>query len=132
MNHITYRLALIKLYRQKRMLDKQYKRDFAEAKKSNDREKIELVNSMASADYFEVEDEIQYTEQQYLQTVARKMLLPIPPYKKKEDGGLWEESFITGKRMLTTEGIKQLRSTIRTEKKSVLNYFPDGSRYTLV
>lgn len=117
MNYISYRVLLFKLYRQRNKVDKYYKKEYQEAKKTGDRDKVQEVGSLTSFELQEVDDEIQYLEQRYIIALARQMLLAVPPVIDEEKGGLWEQSNSTGKWLLTVEGLRQLRATVRAEKK---------------
>ncbi len=117
MNYISYRISLFKLNRQRNKVDKYYKKEYQEAKKTGDGSKIQEVGSLASFELQEVDDEIQYLEQRYIIDRARHMLLAVPSIIDQEKGGLWTQSNTTGKWLLTTEGLRQLRAAVRTEKK---------------
>ncbi|MDP3027901.1 MAG: hypothetical protein Q8O04_00075 [Deltaproteobacteria bacterium] len=117
MNFFSYRSSLFKLSRQRREIDRYYKKQYAEAKKTSDNKKIGDISSVAPHELEEVDDEIHYLEQRYLISIATRMLLPVPPVISEEKGGRWEQSDVTGKWQLTSEGMRELRQLIRTEKK---------------
>ncbi len=117
MNLFSYRGSLFKLSRQRRKIDKYYKKQYAEVKKTGDKKKIEDIEILAPHELEEVDDEIHYLQQRYLISKATKMLLQIPPVISEEKGGRWEQSNVTGKWQLTNEGMRELRQNIRTEQK---------------
>jgi hypothetical protein len=117
MNYLSYRLSLNKLYRKRNRIDKYYKKQYEEAKKEKNSKKREEISSYASMELNVIDDDIFYLEHRYLTSVATRLLLSIPPFVSEEKGGLWEQSQLTGKWHLTSEGIRKLRGEIRTEKK---------------
>ena len=117
MNYLSYRFSLNKLYRKRNRIDKQYKKEYEKAKKDKDNGKKQEISLVASTERDEIGDDIRYLEHRYLTSVAERLLLPVPPFVSEERGGLWEQTQMTGKWCLTSEGIRKLRGEIRTEKK---------------
>lgn len=117
MNYFSYRFSLSKLNRQRSKIDKSYKKQYDEAKKEKDEEKKQEISSLAIYELDEIDDEILFLEHQYLRSISTKHLIQVPPVIEREKGGLWERSRYNGKYRLTNEGIRQLRSEIRKERK---------------
>lgn len=117
MNYFSYRISLNKLNKQRNKIDKPYKKQYDEAKKEKDEEKKEEIASLAIYELGEIDDEILFLEQRYLRSIATKYLIQLPPVIEEEKGGLWERSQYNGNYRLTNEGIRQLRSEIRKERK---------------
>lgn len=123
MNFFSYRGALFRLSLRRRKIDKYYKKQYSEAKKTGDKKKIEDIEIVAPHELDEVDDEIHYLQQRYLISIATKMLLQVPPVMSEEKGGQWEQSNVTGKWQLTSEGMRELRQLIRTEQKESTELF---------
>lgn len=117
MYYFSYRLSLCKLNRRRSKIDKSYKKQYEQAKKEGSEERTDEIAADASYALGEIDDEILYLEHCYLTSVAKKLLLPVPPFATKENGGMWEKSNITRKWRLTSKGITELRDIIRKERK---------------
>lgn len=109
-----------KLSWQRALLDRSYVNDIAEARKLNDKHKVE---SLEGSHRFEIElheeDEDAYITKKLLRK-ARRLRVPIP-HLYSEGSSLsdhWYEGRNTGRMYLTTKGIAALREEVRHELKA--------------
>jgi hypothetical protein len=75
---------------------------------------IEWLQPWHSPDVQILDDEINALASSHLCRVAYDLDVALPDW---EDHGAWEDSSVTGRRYLTTEGRRTVRAAIRAEQK---------------
>jgi hypothetical protein len=115
-SYLKYRLALGKLFRARRTVTKA----FEEELKKSGPEARERISSQEQFELSEIEDSVHRLETDKLWEEAKKLLVPIP---RHDDEGMWEESKFFGRYHLTVKGVNKLRSDIRAERRSRVEFF---------
>lgn len=120
-DELKFRYRLRQLQRQSLSIDNLYIKKVTEARREKkDRDEIEAIVSDRQFESQLIQDDIAQLATQYLYRTAYKYLLPKPGL---DEEGMWEESRITGLRLLTDKGISELRSAIRKERKERSEHF---------
>lgn len=115
MNILSYRISLYRLTRER---DKEYKRVSKlvnEAERKGGRAAGEQEWATEQFELSRIDDEISYLKGRFLINKAERMSIHTPPITNKCD--LWESSDYTGKWLLTTKGMAEVRQSIRQEQK---------------
>jgi len=122
MTFFEYRWRLLKLNREKRIIDKKITKQGKKIRKTKGPQ-AESEFYEQDADHYEVwatDEKISALHTSYLRSVAGKMLLPYPRTINDDE---WEKGDLTGNYYLKNEVIASLRSAIRNEKKDSLELF---------
>jgi len=119
--HLKYRAKLAKLLRQKEALRNSFKEDIRKAsKEGKPRGDIEYLEHQS---YFEedmIDEEISILATENLIHNARRRFVPIP---SRETEGMWEQCHtISNRFVLTSQGVSELRSSLRKERKEQLEF----------
>lgn len=115
MSYLSYWIKLYSLNRKRQKVSKDVSKLVEEARKKGGAIKAEEVYQIESFDLQKVDDEIQEAVTRYVVYKANKRFLPVPSHS--EEGGIWEESNMTGRYHLTDKGITEIRKMIRSDIK---------------
>lgn len=112
---LEYRFKLWRLQRNRARISQLYKNEISSARQ----EKIssDEIEKLRHEERFEtelVDDAISELATRHLYQTAYRYLVPQPGLDEEE---MWEESPVTGKRLLTSKGISELRAAIRKERR---------------
>lgn len=114
--HLKYRAKLTKLFRQKERLRAAFTEDIRKARKAG--KPTEDIQSLEDHSCFEeriIDEEIAILATDNLIRKARRWFVPIPSY---DADGMWKRcNTINNRYVLTSQGISQLRSSLRKEHK---------------
>lgn len=121
-DYIKFRWNLRLLRKQINKDEKEYKTLINEARKEKkSRDDIEVIKSEATHFYYSNREEIQLLITKYYIELSDKLLIPLP---ERSDGKMWEEcNYVSTRKILTTEGLFKLRSTIRQDKKEKMEIY---------
>ena len=108
-----YRVKLHKLFKQKEMNRVAYDDQIQKARRDNaSREDIEGLKLDCLQKEFRIEDEIAILVTDNLIQMASRHFVPVPSRKSE---GMWGNCVTFDQRVLTNNGISQLRSSLRKE-----------------
>jgi hypothetical protein len=111
-----YRFKLQRLQRKRAATVTHFRKEWEKLLKAKgSRDARDDLRSREQFDLDEWDEEINQLTTQHLVTLARNLIVPLPPY---EDEKSWFESKMFGFRLLTSDGVKTLRAEIRAEKKA--------------
>jgi len=114
--HVRYRAKLVKLFRQKKTVRSAFVEDIRKAQKEG--KPRETYSALEHQSYFEesmIDEEISILATDNSIRMARRPFVPIP---SRKTGGIWEQCHTIGNRwVLTSKGISELRSSLRTKRK---------------
>jgi hypothetical protein len=116
--NFNYRWQLWKLQRLRASISRAGDKRYAEAKKSGaSHDQLERVYSDERLELELVDDDINLLETRYLREETQRLLLADPQFTIEDKGGPWKQSHISGRYFLNSDGIAQLRASIRKEKR---------------
>ncbi|MET4361281.1 hypothetical protein ABIB06_001857 [Bradyrhizobium sp. LB8.2] len=116
LDEIVYRRSLGKLQREREKTVRAYKSKWEALLKSKGG--ADARDELRHDEQFELEEwdeEIDQLTTRHLREQARRLIVPLPAI---DDEKAWFESKMFGFRLLTPEGVKIVRSDIRTEQKA--------------
>lgn len=121
-DYIKFRWNLRLLRKKLNKDEKEYKNLINKARKDKkSRDDIEAINSEAAHFYYSNREEIQLLITKYYIELSDKLLIPLPDRSDKQ---MWEEcNYVSTRKILTTEGLFKLRSTIRQNKKEQMEIY---------
>ena len=112
---ISLHFRVSRLHRKKRLLEKRFQRDIADAKATYDKD--EEDNLIRDFHHYcdEIDDEIRFATSQNLIKEADILILTRPEFDTKSKS--WIKSSLSGRYHLNTYEITHLRDALRKEKK---------------
>lgn len=110
--HYRYQLAL--LQRKKRQTQRYFAKALNKARK--EQKTIDDLQGEAKHELDFIDDDIHQLRWNYVRSEADKHFVPVPGFNLDVDGK-WERSQVSDRYRLTQEGIRELRSAIRAERK---------------
>lgn len=112
---IRFHRQLRRLCSKQREIDCSYKKLIEKARKEKpSREKIESLQAEGGFEHSMIQDEIDLLVTRRLTELARRLILPLPKYDDEE---MWIPSQSCRAKVLTEQGVVEVRSTIRQELK---------------
>ena len=96
-------------------LAKHYQKELLEAKKAaKSKDEINRIISMQDHEYILLSDQLDIATTAYWRRRCADLVVPMPGYDNEE---MWQYSNQLGEKYLTTNGIVQVKSAIRTEQR---------------
>lgn len=116
LEHLKYRLALSKLFKQKEELRTAFSADIRKARTEGKRtDDIESIESQSRVEEQMLDEQISILVTNYLIGQASRRFVPIPPHSEQN---MWSQcDVISNRYVLTNDGITRLRSALRSEQK---------------
>ncbi|MEW6536947.1 MAG: hypothetical protein AB1454_15155 [Candidatus Auribacterota bacterium] len=119
--YCKYRAKLANLFRRKKSLRAAFAEDIRKARKEG--KSTEDIQSLEHQSYFEesmIDEEIAILATDYLLEKARRQFVPIPSH---DTNGMWKQcNTISNRYVLTNQGISQLRSSLRKNRKEQVEF----------
>src|SRR4051794_37481627 len=109
---ISFKYKLWRLERTRTRILRGYRRQRQALRGDKDRSaKRDKINRDEQIDIDELDDDINTLITNHLLTMARRHRIDLPDH---DDDEKWKESYVTGARLLSRRGIRDLRTVIRT------------------
>jgi hypothetical protein len=113
--YLQMQYRILRLQWQQGSLARHYRKEIKEARESMaPRDSVSELEQRHQFEELGVIDDIHREHTKYLMGLAQRLMVPTPDIK---DGEKWERSSTNGYYILKREGIKELRSAIRAERK---------------
>jgi hypothetical protein len=120
-NYIKYRCKIITLYKQSENLSAKCAADIKNAhREGKTGQDIENLRSDYRHEINELNEDIASLLTDYIISKANRKFVPIP---LPQETGMWEQSTITQRYILTAYGISKVRSSLRADRKEQIELF---------
>jgi hypothetical protein len=120
-DYVKYRCKIATLYEQRECLSARCAADIKSAhREGKTRQDIENLRSDYRHEIDELNEDIASLLTAYIISKANRKFVPIPPL---QETGMWEQSTITQRYVLTASGISKVRSSLRADRKEQIELF---------
>jgi hypothetical protein len=120
-NYIEYRCKIATLYKQRERLSARCAADIKSAhREGKTRRDIENLRSDYRHEIDELNEDVASLLTAHIISKANRKFVPIPPL---QETGMWEQSTITQRYVLTASGISKVRSSLRVDRKEQIELF---------